>query len=181
MTKFDVNDKKGNPITLETDSHGTIRSTFKKLNNMGYLQNYQENYMKDKRFILAKLAFGNFKLSELIKKDAKYNIKFQRTEKQIDFEDPEFRKMFPLVFSKKGILERQGYKIETNTEGIPTIKYNIAKEKSKHNENYQKEGNLRDEIKVDISPEEQKDTVKKFIEQQDNTKEQTKQNTEKII
>ena len=31
MTKFDELDRKGNPQTIETDSHGIIRNTFQKL------------------------------------------------------------------------------------------------------------------------------------------------------
>lgn len=57
MTKFDAVDKKGRPITLETDSHGIIRKTFQALSELGYLQNYEEKYVKDSSLIMEKLAF----------------------------------------------------------------------------------------------------------------------------
>lgn len=34
MTKFEQVDRRGNPITLETDSHGIIRKTFQALNEL---------------------------------------------------------------------------------------------------------------------------------------------------
>lgn len=108
MTKFDSVDKKGRPITLETDSHGIVRKTFQALSELGYLQNYEEKYVKDSLLIIEKLAFGNIGIGEKIQM---YNMRFQKADKKIDFEDPEFRKRFPMVFSKRGILAKQGYEI----------------------------------------------------------------------
>lgn len=178
MTKFDINDKQGKPITLETDSHGIIRNTLQKLSELGYLQNYEEKHLKDRKLVLAKLAFSNNNFSQLV---PMYNMKFQKTGKQIDFDDPEFRKMFPLVFSKRGILARQGYMIERNEEGIPTIKYGEKRKNGVHNENIQNENKFREEIEVDISPEEQNKMVERFIKEQKSRQIQIEQNREKDI
>ena len=120
MAKFDSYDKKGKSVTIETDSHGMVRSTLKKLEQLGYLENYEERFLKKTRLILPKLAFANTDF----KKDVDiYNIKFQRTDKSFDFADPEFRKMFPIVFSARGLLATKGYSIEMDKDGKPCIVY----------------------------------------------------------
>jgi len=108
ISKFDNKDKKGNPITLRTQSHGVIVKTLKALNEAGYLQNFEEHSVKNKRVILPKLAFSN---SEINNKVPIHDMSFQISDKPIDFEDEEFKKMFPMVFSKRGVLASQGYKI----------------------------------------------------------------------
>lgn len=163
MTKFDLEDKKGNPITIETDSHGIIRKTFQDLARTGYLQNYEEKYLKNSNLILPKLTFGNTKIQ---KETEIYNMKFQKTNKEIDFEDPEFKKMFPMVFSKRGILKKQDYKILRDEEGRLTIDYGKRKNKqqtARIPEITQKdEPKFREEIKVNKSLEEQQKFAKEF-------------------
>jgi len=80
-------DKKGNPITYETDTHGVVQKTFRKLRDLGYIENYEETFLKNSHLILPKLAFGN--TEALKKKSEVFNIKFQRTDKPIDFSDPD--------------------------------------------------------------------------------------------
>ena len=159
MTKFDSVDKKGRPITLETDSHGIVRKTFQALSELGYLQNYEEKYVKDSLLIIEKLAFGNIGIGEKIQM---YNMRFQKADKKIDFEDPEFRKRFPMVFSKRGILAKQGYEILQDENGVLTINYTPKKEKA--DKKIKRESTLRERIRVETSLEEQKDFVQKFME-----------------
>ncbi len=121
LTKFDRLGKNGKPMTIETDSHGIIRKTFQKLSEQGYLENYQENFLKKSHLILPKLAFGN---TDLKSQAEMYNMKFQKSEKAIDFDDPEFKKLFPMVFTKRGLLSRKGYTIEKGENGQLSINYN---------------------------------------------------------
>ena len=174
ICKFDVNDRNGNPLTLETDSHGIIRNTFLKLNELGYIQNYEEKHIKDSRLILPKLAFAN---NDISKKISIYNMKFQRTSKNIDFEDPKFRKMFPMVFSQRGILAKRGYEIVIDEDGIPKIEYNRKKKEKETIEqsktaNLQVQSDIRKEIKVNISLKEQKNNARSFLEKQKNIERQ---------
>lgn len=93
MSKFDGRDKQGNPITLETDTHGIVRKTFQTLQRLGYIDHYEETFLKDRRLVGPKLALGNTK--DLAEKVPIYNLKFQRTDKPIDFEDEQIRRAFP--------------------------------------------------------------------------------------
>lgn len=164
LTKFDARDKRGNLQTIETDSHGIIRNTFQKLTELGYLQNYNERHIKDSNLILPKLAFAN---GEISKKVPIYNMTFQKTERQIDFDDPNFRKMFPMVFSKRGILAKRGYTIKRNSEGRLEINYGKGRKREKNytiRENQR--DNFRERVKVEESLEDQKIKIEKFIEEQ---------------
>lgn len=156
MTKFDSVDKKGRPVTLETDSHGIIRKTFQALSELGYLQNYEETYLRQSSVILPKLAFGNTEIGE---KTSIYNMKFQRTGKKIDFDDPEFRKKFPIVFSKRGIIAKQGYEITEDENGVLTINYTPKKEDKR----IPRESTLRQRVKVETSLEEQSAFAQRFM------------------
>ena len=158
LTKFDAKDKQGRPLTLETDSHGIIRNTFQKLNELGYLQNYHETQIRDSRLILPKLAFAN---TDLKSKVPMYNITFEKTDKEINFDESEFQRMFPLVFSKRGLLAKQGYTLERDEEGRIRINYKKREQKEESKENLNRR-DIREEVKVDISQEEQKEFVKSF-------------------
>lgn len=122
MSKASGKDKNGNPITFETDSHGIIQKAFQTLVKLGYIDNYQETYLKESRLIFPKLAFGNLK--GLKDKKAVYNIQFQRTDKPIDMEDAKLRRLFPAIFSKRrGLLAKRDYQIVQNPDGTLSIDY----------------------------------------------------------
>ena len=157
MTKFDAYTNTGNPLTLQTDSHGIVRKTFQKLTELGYLQNYEETYLKETGLLLPKLAFSNFDLKT---KTSMYNMRFQRTEKVIDFDDPEFKKMFPMVFAQRGILGKQGYEIQKKENGEFFINYKNRKPKEPTTK---KSPSIRDTIKEPISLESQRSYVRKFL------------------
>lgn len=163
MSKIDGLDKTKSQVTIETDSHGIIRKTFQTLSEHGYIQNYEEKFLKKSHLILPKVAFAN---GELGKKTDIYNMKFQRTEKPIDFEDEEFRKMFPMVFSKRGLLEKQGYTIERNEDGVFEINYTRKGKEHKEAKAVRKNEPLRERIKVELSLNKQRQVVEKFMQKQ---------------
>lgn len=164
MTKFDTYDKKGNPQTIETDSHGIIRNTFQKLSELGYLQNYNEKHIKDSRLILPKLAFAN---TEINKKVPIYNMTFQKSLNQIDFEDPNFRKMFPMVFSKRGILAKRGYTLKKDAEGRIEIDYGKGrKREDKPVVLAPRRDNIRERVRIEESLEEQKRKIEQYMQSQ---------------
>lgn len=165
MSKFDGLDKKGSPITLETDSHGPIRKTLIKLSELGYIQNYEERQIGTKRLIIEKLAFAN---GDIKKKIDMYNMKFQRTEKAIDFEDETLRRAFPGVFGQRGLIARQGYNITRDENGTLQIEYPKKKDrKLVEVTKSAKEETLKDRVKVDISQKEQSEFTKSFLEKQE--------------
>lgn len=84
---------------------------------------------------------------------------FQKTDKRIDFDNPEFRKRFPMVFSKRGILAKQGYEILKDENGVLTIDYTSKREKE-----VLREPTLRERVKVDTPLEEQRKFVQKFMQ-----------------
>ena len=170
MTKFDANDKNGNPLTLETISHGMVRNTFQKLNELGYIQNYQEQHTKDRKLMFAKLAFANL---DFMKNTSMFKMTFQRTNKPIDFEDPDFRRMFPMVFGKNGLLAKKGYTIVMNQDGSTSIDYGNKNEEKRKNKQVKPRPNIRDELKVPISLEEQRTNAEGFLEGQGNTPRQS--------
>lgn len=157
MTKFDSNTNNGNPIIIQTDSHGIIRKTFQKLAELGYLQNYEETYLKDSYLLLPKLAFGN---TDINTKVPIYNMRFQRTEKAIDFDDSNFQKMFPMVFAQRGILGKQGYEIQKKENGEIFINYKKRKSKEPTTK---KSPSIRDTIKQPISLESQRNYVQQIL------------------
>ena len=72
------------------------------------------------------------------------------------------KKRFPMVFSKRGILAKQGYEILQDENGVLTINYTPKKEKA--DKKIKRESTLRERIRVETSLEEQKDFVQKFME-----------------
>lgn len=171
MSKFGSVDEKGNPLLLETDTHGSVRKTLMKLAKLGYIEIDSETLKKSSRLILPKLAFANTDFKE---KTDIYNIKFRRTEKPMDIENSEFKKMFPGVFGTRGIINSQGYKIEYGENGELVIDYGKGKSKTKESltqeqnkSSEQREQSLRERVKTDISLEEQRDFVKKVIEERE--------------
>lgn len=166
LTKFDGLDKNGNPITLETDSHGPIRKAFQTLAELGYLQNYEESYLKQSRLIAPKLAFAN---TDIRKKVDIYNMKFQKADREIDFEDEKLRRMFPMVFAKRGLIAKRGYNITKDENGAYTIEYPKKKDSVKDKEpELPKEETIRDRVKSGISEKAQSEFVKEFLERQEN-------------
>lgn len=157
ITKFDAKTNSKNPITIQTDSHGIIRNTFLKLAELGYLQNYEETKLKDRYLVLPKLAFGN---TDIKTKVPIYNMRFQRTDKPIDFKDPEFQKMFPMVFAKRGILEKCNYEIERKENGEYVINYS---KKTPKIHPKKEEESLRDSVKSGISLDDQKKCIERFL------------------
>lgn len=122
MSKTNGKDKNGNPIQFETDSHGIIRKAFQTLEDLGYVENYQETLKKNSHLFLPRLAFGNLQGTK--QKTPVYQIQFQRTDRPIDFEDPKLKRLFPAIFSKrKGLLAKRNYQILTNPDGSLTIDY----------------------------------------------------------
>ena len=110
------------------------------LQKLGYIQNYQESFLKDSHLIVPKLAIGNFKgIKDTVQL---YHINFNRTDKPIDFHDKNLQKAFPLVFSKKsGLLAKNNFDLIKNDDGSFSIDYNsdrsfIQNEPSAKNSNF---------------------------------------------
>ena len=123
LTKFKPIDKKGREITFETDTHSINQKTFRKLQELGYIKDYEEKYLKNTRLVLPKLAFGNIK--GMKKKVKIYNVKFKLTGKPVNLDDADLRRYFPMVFGEKnGIIAKKGYNFIKEQDGILTIDYN---------------------------------------------------------
>ncbi|MCI9366290.1 MAG: hypothetical protein HFJ54_07205 [Clostridia bacterium] len=164
MSKFDGVDKKGNPTTMETDTHGPIRKTLGKLEELGYIKNYNETQIGRKRLIVEKLAFLN---GDIKGKTDIYNITFERTDKKVNFEDETLRKAFPAVFSKRGIIVKKGYRIEADENGVLTIEYPKKKDRKKAEvAKTLKDNTIRKELRVEISEEAQRDFSRRFMDNQ---------------
>ncbi len=140
VSKMPYLDKNGVPLSFETDSHGVIRKSLMNLQKLGYIQNYQESFLKDSHLIVPKLAIGNFKgIKDTVQL---YHINFNRTDKPIDFHDKNLQKAFPLVFSKKsGLLAKNNFDLIKNDDGSFSIDYNsdrsfIQNEPSAKNSNF---------------------------------------------
>ena len=165
LSRLESQNNKGMPIKYQTDSHGITRKTFKALEKLGYIENYEEEYKKDSKEILPKLAFGNFKgLSE---KQKVYTISFQKTSKPIDLEDEKLKKMFPLIFSKRGLIARRNFEITRNKEGNLVMTRNKNKEETgtKTRKKFSKR-KLREEMKKDAPTlEEKKAHIEKLREE----------------
>lgn len=123
VSKMPYLDKNGVPLSFETDSHGVIRKSLMNLQKLGYIQNYQESFLKDSHLIVPKLAIGNFKgIKDTVQL---YHINFNRTDKPIDFHDKNLQKAFPLVFSEKsGLLAKNNFDLIKNDDGSFSIDYN---------------------------------------------------------
>lgn len=137
LSKFEREDKKGNILTYSTVSHGITRKTFKRLTELGYIENYEEEYKKDTRLVLPRLAFGNIKA--LKEKIQMYNIRFNLSDKELDITDFAFQQSFPTVFGKRGLIQKRGYEIVPDGKGGLTFeirenepsRYNRGKNKLK--------------------------------------------------
>ena len=167
VSKLDRFDKKGNTITYETESHGPIRSTLKKLNQMGIIKNYSEHYKRNSRFIVEKLAMGN--TDSIKNKEEMYDIKFELGDNKIEFENPEFRKNFKLIFSEKsGLLIKKNWDLVLSEDGSYSIDYN-AQESFLKRINRQLDkgtGSLKDIKQEVITLEEQKQFIENLLENQ---------------
>lgn len=157
LSKFtSQNFKEENP-RFETDTHNVLQKTFKTLNDLGYITDYSENFKKTSNLIGPKLAMGNFK--NLKEKTDFYNVQFNISDKNIDLNDENFKKAFPLVFSeKRGILNK--YNLIKNYDGSLEIDYNPEKSFNELHETENKDNKFRENIQKN-SPtlEEQKEFV----------------------
>lgn len=164
LSKFPVHDRKGKEIIYEIDTHGINQATFRKLQELGYIRDYEEEFLKDTRLILPKIAFGNFKkLNEKVKM---YNIKFKLTGKPIDLEDENLRRYFPMVFSEKsGIIVKKGYSFVRKDDGSITIDYNPKSPYIQRKSSIDTETKtLTEELKKGVpSLQEQKDLSRKIM------------------
>lgn len=123
ISKLDKLNKKGEIINYKIESHGAIRTTLKKLKQMGIITDYAEEYKRKSKLIIEKLAMGN--RASLKNKEDMYNIKFKIGEKRLDFDDPEFRKNFKLIFSEKsGLLAKRNWDVILQEDGTYGINYN---------------------------------------------------------
>ena len=134
-------DKNGELITFETDTHKKNTEAIKKLEELGYIQNYKEEFKKKSGLTIAKLAFGNVKGAidsvNPMKKEYMYNIKFQLTDKQINLDDEELRKQFPVIFDfNEGLIANQNISLNKTPEGQWKMNYN-KRSKENHNGNKQ--------------------------------------------
>lgn len=123
ISKFQREDKYGNILKYSTYSHSITRKIFKKLANLGYVENYHEEYRRDSRLIVPKIAFGNIKaLNETVQM---YDISFNKSDKEINITDPELQKAFPIVFGRRGLIQKRGYEIIPDGKG--GLSYRIDK------------------------------------------------------
>lgn len=166
MSKFDGKDKKGNSLTYSTVSHGITRKTFKKLAELGYIENYQEQFKKDSRLIIPKLAFGNVK--GLDEKVQMYDISFNLSNKELDITSQELQKSFPIVFGRKGLIQKRGYEIIPDEKGGLTYRIEKNEYTNLYNKEEQRENKLKETLKGEGVPtyEQQADNSKKFMENQ---------------
>lgn len=123
LSKMPYLDENGVPFSFETDSHGAIRKSLMNLQKLGYIQNYQESFLKNSHLIAPKLAVGNFKgIKDTVEM---YHINFDRTDKPIDLYDKNLQKSFPLVFSKKsGLFVKNNFDLIKNDDGSFSVDYN---------------------------------------------------------
>lgn len=140
LSKMPYLDENGVPFSFETDSHGVIRKSLMNLQKLGYIQNYQESFLKNSHLIAPKLAVGNFKgIKDTVEM---YHINFDRTDKPIDLYDKNLQKSFPLVFSKKsGLFAKNIFDLIKNDDGSFSVDYNsdhsfIQPEPSVKNSNF---------------------------------------------
>ena len=167
FTKFKAVDKKGREVTFETDTHGINQKTFRKLQELGYLKDYEEKFLKSSRLLLPKLAFGN--THEFNKKVKIYNVKFKMTGKPLDLENEDLRRYFPMVFGEKnGIVANKGYNFIREADGSLTIDYSpeVAYIQRKTFPIYQKK-TMKEELKEGAPTlEEQKQHITERTEEQ---------------
>ena len=151
MSKFQREDKKGNLLKYSTYSHGITRKIFKKLADLGYVENYQEEYKRDSKLIVPKLAFGNIKgLKETVQM---YDISFNKSDKKLDITDPELQKAFPIIFGRRGLIQKYGYEIVPDGEGGLSYKIDKSMKTSKQTTSETKKRNhLEDDLRGDGVP-----------------------------
>lgn len=163
LSKMPYLDENGVPFSFETDSHGVIRKSLMNLQKLGYIQNYQESFLKNSHLIAPKLAVGNFKgIKDTVEM---YHINFDRTDKPIDLYDKNLQKSFPLVFSKKsGLFAKNNFDLIKNDDGSFSVDYNsdhgfIQPEPSVKNSNF-----LSDIQSNTPSYEKQAEIAKNFVD-----------------
>lgn len=157
ISKFDNKDRRGKPITLRTESHGVIVKTLKALSEAGYLQNFEEHSVKNKRVILPKLAFSNLGVNNKV---PIHDMSFQISDKTMDFDDEEFKKMFPMVFAKRGILASKGYRIVKDANS--KIQVERSKDMGKSKKSLMRD--FKDRLSAGISQRKQNEFAKEIEE-----------------
>ena len=162
LSKFKPYNEKGEEKTFETLSHGINQKTFRKLQDLGYIKDYEDKFKKKSRIPLSKLAFGNIK--GIMKEEDMYDIKFKLTGKPLDLEDSKLRKCFPMVFGEKnGIIAKRGYNFKREKDGSLTIDYKpkepyMEKKTFPHRRN--KDNNMKKELTKGVqSLEEQREAA----------------------
>lgn len=146
-------------MTFRTTSHGIIVKTLKALNESGYIQNFSEHSIKKRRVIAPKLAFANLDIN---KKVAMHDMSFQISDKPMDFEDEEFRRKFPMVFSKRGILASQRYRITKDENSEIQIEHLKEKGNMGKQNLSDRVSNFRKSLSANISQEKQSEFSKEF-------------------
>lgn len=120
VSRMQPKNKNGETIQYATRSHGPVRKAFKKLAELGYIENYQEEFDGKSRIVLPKLAFRNLK--GLKEKQDMYHISFNATGKEMDVSDPFFQRKFLVLFGKNGFISKRGYEIMPDGKGGLTYK-----------------------------------------------------------
>lgn len=184
---------------IETDTHDIVSSTFRKLSNLGIINDLtiepETNlFGKQKRssHFIEKLAIGNVHPKDLfINKEDIEKVSFLLAN-EVNINDKKLRETFPFVFGKEGskthigILAKYGWKIINNPDGSLSIDYGskaknkgketLLLEASSHNKEHNdfveslKENNLTLDKQAEFS--------KDFIEREEKLLDNSKNNDE---
>lgn len=125
---------------IETDTHGIVSSTFKKLNDLGIISDLsvepKTNLLgkqKKSSHLIEKLAIGNVNPKNLfINKENIEKVSFSLAN-EVNINDKKLKETFPFVFGKEGskkhigILAKYGWKIINNPDGSLSIDYGSKK------------------------------------------------------
>ena len=148
-----------------------IRNLFKEVSVSeeeikAYYDENQEQFKKDSRLIIPKLAFGNVK--GLDEKVQMYDISFNLSNKELDITSQELQKSFPIVFGRKGLIQKRGYEIIPDGKGGLTYRIEKNEYTNLYNKEEQRENKLKETLKGEGVPtyEQQADNSKKFMENQ---------------
>lgn len=131
ITRVSKRKKDGELLTFETETHEINAETIEKLQELGYVQDYEKTFKKKSRLILEKLGFGNIKgvvrsLNPKNKDEEKdmYNIKFKLTDKPMDLNDEKLRNNFLGIFdSKNGLMAKKDISLQEASDGSWQINY----------------------------------------------------------
>lgn len=184
---------------IETNTHGIVSSTFRKLCNLGIINDLtiepETNlFGKQKRssHFIEKLAIGNANPKDLfINKENIEKVSFSLAN-EVDINDKKLRETFPFVFGKEGskthigILAKYGWKIINNPDGSLSIDYG-SKVKNKgtetlllENPSHNKEHNdfIESLKENNLTLDKQSKFSKDFIERENKSLDNSKNNSE---